>query len=553
MWWIFGYTLLVVLPVGHVAMEVATWVRNIPNWDEFDTVLAWLIALDDGVVRGAVAKELFAVQNEHRTAVSRLLVAAIFGLTGGINFQLLAVLGNLFLAGVFAVLLAAVAEREARWRLAAVFAPVVCQLQHHESWFWAGSSIDHFFVVLAVAGALVALGSARRGAFGVGVAAAALATFSLAHGLLVWPLGAAWLAAERRWRELRLWLGIGVVTVAVFFAGFRLNPGHRLPQVGDLPAIVVYWLTLIGSSPALDDMAVAPWLGAGFLAAAGWAARRGVRPSERLAGAMVLWCLGAMAMIAWGRALLAGEWVPVASRYVILSSIAWALLIWIGVERAWARWEGRRRREWWLAPLWGGLIVFNLTANEAHEAAGRVFAQRMEEAVRTFQRQGTFARAATPLYPDPQRADEVIRAAAARGIYRLPDVGAPVVAAPWSLESEDAHEIGDAVYFIEECAVGPENMRVRGWAFRRDHTMRLGCLAVAFRGRDGVFAFAAKPVLRPDVAKIFKRSDAVYAGFELTMPKSRLPRGELDVGMVFSPDDSPEYMMTAGKIARALP
>ena len=30
-------------------------------------------------------------------------------------------------------------------------------------------------------------------------------------------------------------------------------------------------------------------------------------------------------------------------------------------------------------PVWGGLIAFNLTANEAHEAAGRVFAQRMVE------------------------------------------------------------------------------------------------------------------------------------------------------------------------------
>ena len=43
-------------------------------------------------------------------------------------------------------------------------------------------------------------------------------------------------------------------------------------------------------------------------------------------------------MIAWGRALVSDVWAPITSRYVILSSLAWALFGWVLVERAHARW-----------------------------------------------------------------------------------------------------------------------------------------------------------------------------------------------------------------------
>ena len=93
--WRTAYFLLAVLPACFLAWQVATWTRNVPNWDEFDTVLDLLISLDAGVERGEIASQVVSIQNEHRTVVSRSLFVLSYWIFGGINFIALAVVGNL--------------------------------------------------------------------------------------------------------------------------------------------------------------------------------------------------------------------------------------------------------------------------------------------------------------------------------------------------------------------------------------------------------------------------------------------------------------------------
>lgn len=539
---VFG--LLATLPIAFVAIEVATWVRNIPNWDEFDTVLGFLLALDAGAGAQEIAGRLFAVQNEHRMLASRLLFATSYWLSGGINFIALAVIGNLFLLGIFARFVGGVSEPAPRLRLAAIFSLAVFQLQHHESLFWAGASIDHFFVILAAVVALGALTSANRWSLPVGCTAAFLATFSLAHGLLVWPIGAVLLWSGGRRRECILWLAAAATSAGLFFLHFHINPGHRTPGFAELPAIVVYWLTLAGSSPALGNVTLAPWLGALLVAATATllALRRGGQAGEKLARATLVWCLGAMAMIAWGRALLAPEYAPITSRYVILSAIACALLAWLLVERALAQ---RKSEPWWLGAMLAGLVGFNLAANAAHDGAGRVFAQNAEKAVHAFHRDGTFGKAETPLYPDPARADAVIREVEQRNIFRLPGADTLQLCNPGEVTLDEPLEIADAAYYLEDVEEGKEEVHVRGWAFRPDHTTRLGEIAVVFRSADAIFAFEATSQLRPDVAEAHERWDATYAGFQLRLPHQELPAGVYGIGICFASGRVTEYIMTA--------
>lgn len=537
--------LLAALPICFVALQVATWIRNVPNWDEFDSALEFLIVLNAGASGGEIIERLLAVTNEHRTFVSRLIFASAYWISGGINFLVLAIIGNLFLLGVFAQLVLHVKETGARLRLAAIFALVVFQLQHHENLFWSGSSIDHFFVVLAVAVALGALASPARWSLPVACAAGFLATFSLAHGLLVWLIGAGMLGAERRWRAGAVWIAAALIAGVLYFAGFQFNAGHRLPGIAEMPRVIVFWLTLAGSSPALDDVTIAPWWGATLVLGTLLVLRRGVQPRERLALGMLAWCLGAMAMIAWGRALLSSPWAPVTSRYLILSSIAWALLVWILVERGLAR---SARPGWWLGPVLAALAAFNIAANAAHLAAGRVFAQNAENAVLAFHRDGTFAKAEPPLYPDPDRADALVREAERRNIFHLPKRESLALTGVVPVELHETREIDDAVYFIETVEAGPASLRVRGWGFRPDEMTRLGDVSMLLRSAERIIAFEPSPRLRPDVAEAYERADAIYSGFDLSIPRELLPEGEFGIGVSFDLHGSPEYMMTANTI-----
>lgn len=540
------FILSAVLPIGYLGFQVGTWIRDVPHWDEFDTVLAFLLTLDLGGGWSEFVRQCLAVNNEHRMLVSRLIFAASYWFTGGVNFAALAVIGNLFLLGTFAVLLVREESTHARLRLAAVFGLAVFHLQHHESLFWAGSSIDHFFVVLAAVSALGALASRKDAALPVGLVAGFLASFSLAHGLLIWPVGLALLALQRRKRAALVWSLTGAATFLAFFAGFSFNPGHVTPGFAQLPTVLVFALRLVGSSAAIGSHDLAPWLGALLVAGAGAAALRGATSREWFAFSVIAWCLAAALMIAWGRALLSNTWAPVASRYVILSSICWALLLWLLLERILVRFPGVR---WWPAPVLGSLLVFNLAANRAYENAGRIFATAAEHAIRTYHDQGSFAQAATPPYPDPERADALIREVDVRGIYHLPTRSSLQYSTPRPLPVQKAKEIADAAYFIEDVVIDALEIRVRGWAFRNGETARPGDIAIVFRSSDRLVAYEAIPQTRPDVAEAFERWDAIYSGFELRLRREQLPQGDLGVGIGFDLTHSPQFMMTAHTVA----
>ena len=536
--------MVALVPIAHLAVEVGRWVRNIPNWDEFDTVLAFLAALDAGVGPGEVMERLVAVQNEHRTVVSRLLFAVAYWLWGGVNFAVLAVIGNLFLVGVFLRLLLAVPEVASRARLAVIFAFGVFQLQHHESFFWGGASIDHFCVILL---AVLALGclARERPAVAAGGVFGVLATFSLAHGLVIWPVGALVLGLSGRRRDLILWLTVAAAAIAVFLAGFEFNPGHRRPEFQELARIGAYALALAGSSPALGHLEIAPWFGALLVLAAVWLGWTR-RAQETLALATVAWCFGAILMVAWGRALLSNEWTPITSRYVILSSLPVVLVAWLGFERLWAH-RPAWRAGWWAVAGLG--VAFNVAANAEHEHAGAVFARNAERAVQAFRLHGSFRAAPVALYPDPVRADGLIRVVAERDIFELPAAEELALCGTVPVELDDPREIADAVYFLEEVEQETDRVRVRGWAYRREHTTRLGETAVIFRSERGLFAFLATPELRPDVAEAEQRWDATYAGFDFSMRASELPPGDYGIGVCFDADGDAEYMMTAGRVS----
>ncbi len=539
------YVLLAVLPLGFVAFQVGLWVRNIPRWDEFDTVLDLLVSLDSGASGREILARIVAVQNEHRMVVSRLLFAASYWLFGGINFAVLAVLGNLFCVAAIVPLLRDTQGVESRLRLAAIFALMVFQLQHHENLFWSGASIDHFFVVLASIAAVAAVTRTGPVAIAIGCGWAFLGTFSLAHGIVVWPVGMAWLCLERRWRAALGWTAAALVAHALFLAHFHISSAHRVPALGDLFIVGRFWLTLIGSSAALCDVEVAPWLGGVFLAVTVFLFRRGVAAPERVGLAAIAWCLGAMGMIAWGRALLSPEWAPLTSRYVILSSVAWAVLVGMIVERALVR---SPRRAWWLPLTFMGLVAFNIAADWRHLGEGRVLARSSEMAARSYHRHGTFAKGPTRLYPDTAWADSLIAEAECRELYRLPPMDQLMLAQPLPLTLDEPAEIDDAEYFIEQVATEEGETRVRGWALRPDHTMRRGDLAVVFRSAAGLFAFEPTQRLRPDVAKAYERWDAAYTGFELRLPQAKLPPGTFRIGVCFTPRSDPEYMMTGNTI-----
>ena len=223
-----GLTALALLPVAYMVVRTSLAFRNAAYWDEIETVLDFLLKLQAGPTWQESIGQLFSPGNEHRTVTSRLLFAVSYWLTGTVNFTVIGVIGNLFLFGVCGLLLATAGTAVRRLQLALLLSGLLFQLQHFENFFWSGSSIDHFQVVTLATAAFVALAWPTRTGLALASLSAALATFTLAHGLLVWPLGALVLGHARRWRHLAAWGGGAVFTLGVFFTGYGRNTGHAI-------------------------------------------------------------------------------------------------------------------------------------------------------------------------------------------------------------------------------------------------------------------------------------------------------------------------------------
>jgi hypothetical protein len=151
------------------------------------------------------------------------------------------------------------------------------------------------------------------------------------------PVGAVLLLAERRRRDVMAWYTVRSL-VSISPASSSMPPIDS--PVRDLPKVIEYWLALAGSSPAWTTC-IAP---AGALWRHG--DRRVRRGRERPACAVIGWCLGAMAMIAWGRALLSNDGrdrvAPHDSEFHRLGAAH--LIIWNAAS-------GERSPTRWLAPV----------------------------------------------------------------------------------------------------------------------------------------------------------------------------------------------------------
>lgn len=527
---------LALAPVLYMGVRVALNLRNIAYADEFEVVLEYLTRLQSGLSVGDICEQLFAIQNEHRLLTSRLLMTVHYLLTGTVNFTVIGIIGNLFLLATCALLLCQTEGKGPRLRLATVLGLVLFQNQHYENFFWGGSSIDHFHIILLATAAFVALFARSRVGFEGGLLLALLGTFTLAHGLIIWPVGAALLAADRRFRELAVWCGVAAITVVGFLTGFFFNPGHHIEVALEFDRVLLYWLVLLGSTPALGHVTVAPWLGAGLMAIVAVLARRRIWERQRLAGALVAFCVVSLALIAIGRT---GIWTdldrPLPSRYGILSAFAWALVVWAWLEDKLARQASSRHPLTWAV---GTLALFNVCANIHYFGRGRDFADARDAVAMRYQHFKTVKGALFPLFPQPERADRILRESDRHGIYQLPRL--PVQ----RVKVSKLHELALAHYFLDDVQIKPETIYVNGWAFIPKTPVKRGQLHVVFRSDQQFIVYRAVPVRRPDVAKVFQSPNARFSGFRLALPADELPPGEYQVGMLFKRGNQADYIMT---------
>jgi hypothetical protein len=525
------------VPVLYVLGRALLVSRNVAYWDELDTALLLLLRLDQATTVSQVLAHLFALGNEHRTFTSRLLFATSYWTTGTVNFVVIGAIGNLFICALCGLLVYTAGSTARRVFLGVLLAFLLFQLEHYENFQWSGASIDHFQVVLLAGASVIGLARGTRGGWLAAMLFALLATFTLAHGLVAWGIGALVLAGERRWPRLIGWLGAGAFAAAIFFVGFNFNPGHNIGTAtgAGLVAILHYWLILLGAPLAFGQAAVAPYLGAILLALLAWTLHRGAFSRERIAIPLALWAIGALGLISVGRAALTHGHVY--SRYYVLGALAWALVLFVLGS---APGDALRPYRVLLRAL-PALILFNVAANFAflHDARSWVICR--DNAAEYYQRHGRDGLGRFTLHPDPAYATNLIREVERAGLYQMPLACQP-------RKFPKAQATADLTYFIDRINVDEQMISIEGWVARAGRPSAPDQIHLVLQSDHSRHIFTTINQLRNDVTAAHPQETWLQSGFRFQRRRWLLPAENFQIGLLIYSQGRAEFVMTAHRL-----
>jgi hypothetical protein len=202
---------------------------NVPSYDDYDTVLAFIkrtsqpsLSLFDRI------KLIFEIHVQHFVAITRIIGLAYYKLFRHINFAHLAIIQNAFLVGVLVLTLCIV--RLHNISIYAVIVAIACCLFNLSFWqsaiyFNCGS--QHFAVFFFAFLSLYLLNISNQSVwfFVIALFCAMLAIVSFGNGVLVIPLGAfvLWIK-KRKWE---LWAGGWIVALSLFWIALILQNQNR--------------------------------------------------------------------------------------------------------------------------------------------------------------------------------------------------------------------------------------------------------------------------------------------------------------------------------------
>jgi hypothetical protein len=376
--------------VGFCAISVGfilRYYRRMPFWDHW----VWLARYNEAGLPGV----LFTQFNEHRIVFPSFFFLADYELFAGSNLFLTIVI-LLLQAFTAAVLIAPLWSASAMPRalarvLSGVAAGLVLWLIQGENLLWP-FQLHTLLANTAALGAIAAFsiylrGGGRRAWFAA-IALGTVASFSFAHGMLVWPVLVVLAFGARVPFRRILWLiATFAILLAIYLTAYRTPSGHSSPLASlahpaGLIHYVVVFLALPAFGPGRGDLIgvnLPAYLagGSGLLAAAVYIVRYILTASKSrrqqdviYTGAMLL-VIAAAFVTGLGRLGMSAA-QALSSRYGTLSIIFWiALLAALTVELA--RWEagsrGAGRLLWSLMLLGGTVMVTRAQLTAMHDYA----------------------------------------------------------------------------------------------------------------------------------------------------------------------------------------
>jgi len=550
---------LIAAPILLNLLFIYRYGVNCVFWDQWN-----IVPLFDKLYSGNLSfADLFAQHNEHRILLPRLAMLGLGSLThyntkAEMYFAWFLLCITCFILFKLFVRLFGFSKLSM-----AKFIPVVWLvfgLRQYDNLLW-GFQLVYFMVVLFFLLAVYLLAESKRfdWRFGLAILCGLASTFSLAGGLLVWPIGLIQILLTDRTQAKRLWgLDIvksitwaitGIAVYILYFTGYT-QPQHTVNPLYSLqhPGIAgMFGLVAIGNPLNIDQYTAASigmlllilYIIVGialFYRPQAWKLKS---PFFSL----VLFAVTVAGVLAITRAEW-GEGTAMVSRYATMTVMGviglYALTISLDLQNI--------NYKYFLSGFLCSLVVGGLLVTDiaAYFSIGyNMHSERRLAAyyLETYQYQSDENLGKLLPWPD------VVREQVPTLIkYKLNVFSGPL------LPGNDLKPLStEPLFYIEEVngkrppsqepvslqLAGVETLRIKGWAIDQNNGKAAGNVLVVIDGKLEVPALNGLD--RPDIAVFHKNNNYRYSGFEVALATSLIGPGQHDISIKVISADGKDY------------
>ena len=251
---------------------------------------------------------LFKQHASHRTLSSRLVYWIMYSIQDRVVFDTLIIVANIGILLLLGLIYLAIQDHNDKNIIILLVALCLLNPRAYILMSWSMAAMHYYFVSFYAFAALVLLRKERWIYLLAGALAAVLATFTLAAGILIWPVGLLYLIylyfkeKSRSKYQIAVWCFFASACMGIYLVGFTSESSKFFALITEKPVYVLeFFLVLTGSAFSYGSVVLAKALGFFTLLTSCFLFLRGFRVGLSVWHFFLAYLLLFMALITFGR------------------------------------------------------------------------------------------------------------------------------------------------------------------------------------------------------------------------------------------------------------
>lgn len=327
--------LCIVALATYYGLFLNTYAVNVPYADDIWDVLQFLVNVQQSSGWRDTAAVFYEPHNEHRTLSSRIIYYLAYTVEGEANFRTLTLLANLSLPLILAILYLCLRDKADKRLVPLVLlssAFILFQLRTFQISFWPMAAFAYMSAFLYGFACILCLQKASPLRLACAALCAALATFSLACGQLIWLVGLASLIHQSMTLKsaprafMAWWTACAIVILGLYYLHYhtKLPAGYFVSRLFEVPlSLIINFFSLLGSAVGQSSQILAICAGIAMLLLTAYSTIRRFR-EKNLAVELFGWYIIVSVMsITLGRSVdtMGAALSPLILRYIFPSTL----------------------------------------------------------------------------------------------------------------------------------------------------------------------------------------------------------------------------------------